>query len=51
MDNFDRYLDPTFIPNRNDILRARQRTTGGESYYLEEEKSEMGINRCWRPIQ
>jgi len=38
MENFNRYLDPTFIPNSNDILRARQRTTGGESYYLEEEK-------------
>jgi len=36
MENFDRYLEKDFIPNNDDILRARQRTTGGELYTFEE---------------
>jgi hypothetical protein len=39
MNNFERYIDPNFIPNDDDILRARQRTTGGDVYTFEEEKT------------
>eukprot|EP01129_Flabellula_baltica_P005753 TRINITY_DN2102_c0_g1_i1.p1 TRINITY_DN2102_c0_g1~~TRINITY_DN2102_c0_g1_i1.p1 ORF type:complete len:360 (-),score=78.41 TRINITY_DN2102_c0_g1_i1:71-1123(-) len=31
MDNLDRYLDPENVPNDEDILRSRQRTTGAYS--------------------
>jgi len=39
MNNFERYIDPNFVPNDEDILRARQRTTGGDIYTFEEEKT------------
>jgi len=39
MANFDRYLDPHFLPNNEDILRARQRTTGGQVYSFKEDKN------------
>lgn len=32
MENIDRYTDPNFVPNNDDILRARQRTTGSSVY-------------------
>jgi len=38
MENFDRYLEEDFTPSNDDILRARQRTTGGETYAFEEER-------------
>jgi len=38
MDNFQRYLTPDFIPTNDDILRARQRTTGGHSVSFHEGK-------------
>jgi len=39
MENFDRYLDEEFIPTYDDILRARQRTTGVAVYQIEEERT------------
>jgi GTPase SAR1 family protein len=39
MDNLDRYLQPDFIPSYEDILRARQRSTGVSTYTIEEERT------------
>jgi len=39
MQNFDRYLQTDFVPNNDDILRARQRTTGGETSLFEAENN------------
>jgi len=39
MDNLNRYLEPGFIPNNEDILRARQRTTGASVYTIEADKN------------
>jgi hypothetical protein len=43
MADFDRYLEPDFIPTNDDILRARQRTTGEDVYAFEDDKHRWEI--------
>jgi len=43
MHHFDRYLTKDFIPNSEDILRARQRTTGGETSFFEAENKQWEL--------
>jgi len=39
MENFQKYLSPDYTPTNDDILRARQRSTGENSYSFEDESN------------